>query len=184
METYQSRLLLMGIPVVLLSGLVQEGAKLLPPVVYWWYRGRKIDPKMGLSIGAMAGVGFGVFEAQWIHNTIFAGGWNWGWVELYGVVALAGFWERFFTVAFHTASCALAGWGLAKGWGWQFYLLVSFVHFLLNYSALLAYRGMLTTLQVEILIAVEVLILFGVVLWLRWRRPAVWAEVELPLPEA
>lgn len=184
MESYQSQLLLTGIPVVLLSGLVQEGAKLLPPVVYWWRKGRGIDPKLGLSIGAMAGVGFGIFEAQWLHNTIFAAGWSWEWVELHGVMALAGFWERFFTIAFHTASCALAGWGLAKGWGWQFYLLASLLHFLLNYSALLAHKEILTVLQVEILIAVGVLILFGVVLWLRWRKPAVLAEAELAPPEA
>lgn len=29
-------LLLAGIPTVLLSGLVQEGAKMVPVVVYWW----------------------------------------------------------------------------------------------------------------------------------------------------
>lgn len=171
LETYQSKLLLMGIPVVLLSGLVQEGAKLIPPVLYWLRKGRNIDPKLGLSIGAMAGAGFGVFEAQWIHNTIFAAGWSWEAVQLSGLIALAGFWERFFTIAFHTASCALAGWGLSRGWGWQFYLLVSFLHSLLNYFALLFHREIVTALQIEIIIAVFVVIIFGVVLWLRRRKP-------------
>ncbi len=178
-ETYQSQLLLIGIPVVLLSGLVQEGAKLIPVIAYWWRKGRNIDPKLGLSIGAMAGAGFGIFEAQWLHNTIFASGWSWEMVQLHGVMALAGFWERFFTVAFHTGSCALAGYGLAKGWGWQFYLLVSFLHFLLNYFALFFQKGLLTILQIEIIIAAFVVVIFGVVLWLRWRKSAMLAEPEV-----
>ena len=169
----------MGIPVVLLSGLVQEGAKLLPSVVYWWHKGRNIDPKLGLSIGAMAGAGFGIFEAQWIHNTIFASGWSWEWVELHGVMALAGFWERFFAIAFHIAVCALAGWGLAKGWGWQFYLLVSFLHFLMNYSVLFFHKGIITLLQTQILIAIFAAIIFGVALWLRWRKSVELVESEV-----
>jgi len=179
LETYQSLLLVMGIPVMLLSGLVQEGAKLLSPVVYWWRKGRNIDPKLGLSIGAMAGAGFGVFEAQWLLNTIFGAGWSWDMVELHGVIALAGFWERFFAVAFHIAASALAGWGLAKGWGWQFYLLASFLHFLLNYSTLFLHKGIVTTFQIEIIIAVFATIIFGVVLWLRWRKPAELALSEV-----
>jgi len=68
-------LLLAGIPAILLTGLVQEGSKLVPVVVYWWRSGKNIDPKLGLAIGAVAGMGFGVFEAQWVHNTVFATGW-------------------------------------------------------------------------------------------------------------
>ncbi len=41
-------LLLAGIPAILLSGLVQEGSKLVPIVIYWWRKGRNIDPKLGL----------------------------------------------------------------------------------------------------------------------------------------
>jgi len=183
-ETFETWLFLMAVPLILLSGLIQEGAKLVPVVVYWWRKGRNIDPKLGLSIGAMVGVGFGIFEAQFFHNGIFASGWSWGLVELYGVMALAGFWERFFTIAFHTAASALAGWGLAKGWGWQFYLLVSFFHFLLNYLIVFVQKGMLTSFQAEILIAIGAVAVFGVVLWLRWWRTVVLAEGEVAPPEA
>ena len=62
-EILLSWLLLAGIPQILLSGLVQEGSKLVPIVVYWWRKGRSIDPKLGLAIGAVAGAGFGTFEA-------------------------------------------------------------------------------------------------------------------------
>ena len=171
-------LLLAAIPQILLSGLVQEGSKLLPVVIYWWRKGRNIDPKLGLAIGAVAGVGFGIFEAQWAHNTIFAAGWSWKAVQTIGIVALAPFWERFFVVAFHTASCALAGWGLARGWGWQFYLLASSLHGFLNYSAVVLQSGLITAIQIEIFVAVWAMLVTGGALWLRWRKPA-----ELAIPE-
>jgi RsiW-degrading membrane proteinase PrsW (M82 family) len=172
-------LLLAGIPGILYSGLVQEGSKLVPVVVYWWRKGRNIDPKLGLAIGAVAGLGFGVFEAVWVHNTLFAAGWTWEAVQTGGLVALAPFWERFFTVAFHTASCALAGYGLAKGWGWQFYLIASFLHGFLNYSVILLQSGALTIVGVEIFIAIVVVLVTVGALWLRWRKPAELAEPEI-----
>jgi len=169
-------LLLAGVSSVLLSGLVQEGSKLVPVVIYWWRKGRNIDPKLGLAIGAVSGVGFGIFEAQWVNNVIFASGWSWEAVQANGVVALAGFWERFFVIGCHTASCALAGWGLAKGWGWQFYLLASFLHAFLNYSALLLQAGLVSAVQAELLIAAWTLLVTGGALWLRERKLAPVAE--------
>jgi len=171
-EVLMRWLLLAAIPGILLSGLVQEGSKLVPVVVYWWRKGRRIDPKLGLAIGAVAGLGLGVFEAVWVHNTIFASGWIWETVQTSGFMALAGFWERFFTVAFHTAVSALAGYGLARGWGWQFYLLAAFLHGLLNYSVVLLQSGALTLVGVEIFVAVWAMLVTGGVLWLRWRKPA------------
>ncbi len=175
-EVLMSWLLLAGIPQILLSGLVQEGAKLVPVVAWWWRKGRSISPRMGLAIGAVAGAGFGAFEAQWVHNLILASGWSWEAVQTGGILALSGFGERFFVVAFHTASCALAGWGLAKGWGWQFYLIASFLHGLLNYSAVLMHTGLFTILQLEIYLAVIAVLVTAAVLWLRWRKEAAVAE--------
>ena len=177
-EVLMHWLLLAGMPGMLLSGLVQEGSKLVPVVIYWWRKGRSIDPKLGLVIGAVAGAGFGVFEAVWVHNTIFATGWSWDMVQTGGIMALAGFWERFFTVAFHIAASALAGYGLAKGWGWQFYLLVSFLHAFLNYSIVFLQAGVMIPLQVEIFVAAWAMLVTYGALWLRWRKPAVVAEVE------
>ncbi len=165
-------LLLAGIPQILLSGLVQEGSKLVPVVIYWWRKGRSIDPKMGLIIGAVAGLGFGVFEAVWVHNLIFASGWSWGAVQTNGLIALAGFWERFFAVAFHIAASALAGYGLAKGWGWQFYLIASGLHALLNYSVVLLAFGLFDTVGLEIYAAVVAVLVAAGALWLRWKQPA------------
>jgi RsiW-degrading membrane proteinase PrsW (M82 family) len=163
-------LLLAGIPTILLSGLVQEGSKLVPVVFYWQCKGRSITPRMGLIIGAVAGLGFGVFEAVWVHNIILSSGWSWAAVQSSGVTALAGFWERFFAVAFHIAASALAGYGLAKGWGWQFYLFAAGLHALLNYGVVLGTLGYLGTIGLEVYVAVVTALVTAFVLWLRWRK--------------
>jgi len=171
-------ILLAGIPQILLSGLVQEGSKLVPVVAYWWRSGKNIDPKLGLAIGAVAGAGFAIFEAQWAHNLIFASGVTWEAVQTGGFMALlySGFWERFFTVAAHIAFSALAGYGLARGWGWQFYLIASFLHGLLNYSVVLLRAGLFTTLHAEIYIAVIAVLVTAWALWLRWRKRTATTE--------
>jgi RsiW-degrading membrane proteinase PrsW (M82 family) len=175
-------ILLAGIPQILLGGLVQEGSKLVPVVVYWWRSGKNIDPKLGLAIGAVAGAGFGIFETQWALNAIFATGWTWSAVQTGGFMALLGFWERFFTIAAHIAFSALAGYGLAKGWGWQFYLIASVLHGLLNYSVVLYQAGLFTVVHAEIYIAVLAVLVTAWALWLRWRKTAATAEPEIPTP--
>ena len=169
-ELLMSWLLLAGIPQILLSGLVQEGSKLVPVVLWWLGEEKNLDVKTGLMVGAVAGFGFGVFEAIWAHNSIFAAGWTWEAVQIGGYMALAGFWERFFAVAFHIASCALAGWGLARGWGWQFYLLAAFLHSLLNYSVVLLQTGLFTIVHLEIYAAVVAVLVTAGALRLRWRK--------------
>ena len=178
-EILMSWLMLAAIPQILLSGLVQEGSKLAPVVIYWWRKGRNIDPKLGLAIGAVAGAGLGVFEAVWVHNNIFAAGWSWEAVQTGGIMALAGFWERFFAVAFHIAASALAGYGLAKGWGWQFYLLAAFLHAFLNYSVVLLQSGLITIIQLEIFAAVWAVLVTAGALWLRWKKSDELAEPEV-----
>jgi RsiW-degrading membrane proteinase PrsW (M82 family) len=165
------RLMIAGIPIILLSGLVQEGSKLLPVVIYWWRKGRNIDPGLGLALGAVAGLGFGVFEAVWVHNSVFISGWSWESAGVYGgLLAMLPFLERFFTVAFHTAASAIAGWGLARGWGWQFYLIASLAHAVMNYSVILFQTGVLDQIQIEIIVAVFSLMVTAAALWLRYRK--------------
>jgi len=163
-------ILLTAIPQVLLSGFIQEGAKLVPVAVWWWRKGRSIAPRMGLVIGGVSGLGLGVFEALWAHNRVFLAGWSWEIVQAQGMMALAPFWERFFTVAIHIGLSALAGYGLARGWGWQFYLLAASLHTLINYSAVLLVAEVFDVGQVEIYAAVMAVLVTGGVLWLRWRK--------------
>ena len=171
-DSYLSLILLVAVPGILLTGLVQEGAKLVPVVVYWWRKGRKIDPKLGLAIGAVAGLGLGLFEAVWAHNNIFISGWGWEAVQSGGLLELGAFWERFFTIAAHTAFSAIAGWGLAKGWGWQFYLLAAGLHAFLNYSVVLLYAGYFDVIALEIQVAVIAAVVTAAALWLRWGEPS------------
>lgn len=165
---YQNRVFLTRIPVVLLGGLVQEGVKLFPIVVYWLGRRRKVTPKVGLAIGAMVGTGFGVCEAQWVLNVQISYGFSWTWVSKYGFLGILPFWDRFFAISFGIATGALSGYGLAKGKAWQFYLLASFLHFLTIYFTLLFSVGKVTVVQIEIINAVFAMMIFGGVLWMRW----------------
>jgi len=177
-EYVMSRILLFGIPQILLSGLVQEGAKMVPLVWYWRREGKSLDPKLGMAIGAAAGAAFGIFEAQWAHNTIFASVNVWENLQAGNFMVLLGFSERFFVVAAHTAFSALAGYGLARGRGWQFYLIASGLHALLNYGAVLLMVGVFTTIQLEIYVAVLALSVSAWALWLRWRRTVVTSASE------
>jgi RsiW-degrading membrane proteinase PrsW (M82 family) len=154
----------------LLSGLVQEGAKMVPMVFWWWRSGRSIDPRLGLAIGAVAGAGFGIFEAFWVHGVVLGSGWTIDVVSQYGFQGISPFWERFMTVAFHIAASSLAGYGLAKGLGWQFYLIAAGIHSLLNYGVLPYSKGYFNVNQVEIYVTVMALLVTLVVMWLRWRK--------------
>lgn len=120
---------LLGVlPVLLISALIQEGAKMVPAVTYWQMEKRKISPVLGLQIGAVAGAGFGILEAMWTYNALFASGWTFEIVQINGPTELFVFWESLFIVAMHVTAGALTGYGLAKGWGWLFYLLASLMH--------------------------------------------------------
>lgn len=166
-------ILLASIPQILVSGLVQEGAKLIPMVIWWIRKKTEVVPTMGLIVGAIAGAGLGIFEAVWAHNTVFASGWTWQIVGDQGLIALIPFWERLSAVAFHIAVSALAGYGLAKGWGWQFYLIASVSHALMNYGIALLQSGVLTVVQMEIYASVIAAMITGIALWLRWRESSV-----------
>lgn len=162
-------LLLAGVPSVLISGLVQEGAKLVPTVLYWLANHRKLDLRTGLIAGALAGAGFGVFEAVWVHNSTFAAGFTWQTVQAHGFIALLGFVERFFAVGFHIAVSALAGYGLARGWGWRFYLIAAFLHGATNYGVVLMQKRLLGTTAVEIYIGAFAVATTAIALLLRWK---------------
>ena len=163
--------LLIAFPLVLLSGLVQEAAKLVPTLVYWWRSKRSLTPKMGLIIGAVSGAGFGVFEAIWVYNQIFVNGVSWSVVDNYAL----GLWERIFSVAFHIAASALTGWGIAKRKGWLFYVIAAFLHGIVNFSVILINDNKLTATQSEIYLTVIALAVTAFALWLRWRK-----EKEIP----
>jgi RsiW-degrading membrane proteinase PrsW (M82 family) len=174
-DTLLTWLLLAMVPGMLLTGLVQEGTKMVPIVVWWRRSGKKIEPKLGLAIGAIAGAGFGIFEAVWVHNRIFAAGWTMQALQTDGFMAVAGFWERFFIVGFHIAISALVGYGLAKGKGWQFYLIAAGLHLLLNFGSVVReyiyYKhGFDALVQIEVFVAVMAVAVTVWALMLRWGK--------------
>ena len=175
--TLEQHMLLAWIPAVLFTGLVQEGLKLVPALIYMRYK-HPISNRDALILGAVAGAGFGIFEAVWIFNTAFAQGFTWAIVQLQGWQALIMFWERFSAVAFHTATTALAIYGWNKGKGWQFYLLVALLHIILDYSAMLLAAQVFTIVQIEIYASLLAVAVLAPALWLRWRRSSQESGVE------
>ncbi len=175
--TLQQHLLLAGIPAMLFTGLVQEGLKLVPPIIYM-RRSRPISNRDALILGAVAGAGFGIFEAVWVLNTVFASGFAWATVQLQEWQALISFWERFSAIGFHTAATALTIYGWNKGKGWQFYLLVALLHIILDYSLILLAAHVLTMVQLEIYASVLAVAVLAPALWLRWRKSSQELGIE------
>ncbi|HEX7364001.1 MAG TPA: hypothetical protein VF366_02415 [Dehalococcoidia bacterium] len=162
---------LISIPSILIFGLVWEGAKLVPVSIYWWRKGKDIDPKFGLLIGAVAGAGFGIILAAWTNNYfMYETSWSWQLVQIEGLTALSGFWESLFILGLNIGSTALAGWGLAKGWGWKFYLIAAAIYLVTNYSTVLINYEFVSANQAQLIISLLALILVGVTLWLRYRE--------------
>lgn len=146
-------LLVVGAVTVLISGLVQEGAKLASVVAYRSLRHVTLDARTGLLLGVIAGAGFGVFEAVWVHNSHFAAGLDWQAIQA-DPFAVLPFVERFLAVGIHIALSAIAGYGLAKGMGWRFLLLAGGLHGVANYVSVLQQAGVLGTAGVELYITV------------------------------
>jgi RsiW-degrading membrane proteinase PrsW (M82 family) len=177
-DLFARGLLFAALPAILISGLVQEAAKMVPLFVYRRRMGGTLEPRQGLLLGAVCGLGLGVFEAFWVNATILGSGWTWSLVNQMGPVALLGFAERFSTVGLHIGLSAVAGWGLAKGKGWQAWLVVSAVHALANYGALLLAAKVMDPAQVEFWVFGWSVLAAGTALWLRWRRVEPVAATE------
>ena len=169
-EQLMRGILFTSLPTIFVSGFVLEGAKLLPVIAYWWSKDKKIDPKFGLIIGAVAGAGFGILGSQSFYNALFASGWTWDAISSLGFTALFPLFDGFLSIAFNIAMTALAGYGLAKGMGWQFYLIVSGVHSLVDYLNKLFQINLLNLVTVETSIAIVAIGSFVVTLWLLNRK--------------
>jgi RsiW-degrading membrane proteinase PrsW (M82 family) len=169
-ETIANWALLASLPSMYLFGLVREGFKLVPVVIYWWRKDKNIEPKLGLAAGAVSGAGFGIIEALWTINYALGSGWSWEKVQLLGVNQLAWAWEGFFILGANVAACALAGWGLAKGRGWQFYLIAALVFVCMNYGTVFVSSNLISAFRLEFIIAAVALLVTGVALWLGERK--------------
>lgn len=167
--TIQRYLLLIALPSLLVASAVQETAKLAMAIVGLRLSGERSDAAAGLPFGAAAGAGFGGFEAFWVFNQVFAVGWSFAMVQLQGPLAALPFVERFFTVPFHVASAALAGYGYATGRPWRYWLLAVALHTVANYAAVMTQAGLLSPIATEVWIGVVAAFTFGGAAWLQRR---------------
>jgi RsiW-degrading membrane proteinase PrsW (M82 family) len=183
---------------VLIAGIVQEAAKIAP--VFFFRQRRKNDftPQLGLIAGAVAGAGFGIFEAVWKLNLILpdigfasslsnstlrvltADGFNYLKYILLGFSPLMGTFGSFYSIVFHIAASALVGYGLAKHRGWQFYLLAVLLNALINFGAFLAYYPRISMTEGIIWVFVPLILVTVFALWLRWHKPRVKPAVSGP----
>jgi len=168
-ETLQKNLLLVGIPLVIVSGLVQEVVKFVIAVIGQRVSNDAKTGRSGLAFGAASGAGFGGMEAFWVFNQIFAAGITLATVQLLGVAALYGFIERIFTVMFHIGAAALSTYGYTTGRPWRYLLLAIGLHSLTNYFVLPLQAGLLSTEIVEGIIAAIAIATIGTALWLNSR---------------
>ncbi len=178
--TIADMMLLWTIPLMLIIGLAQEGAKMIP-MLFW----RVIDnpsTRMGVIIGVAAGAGYGIFEAFYGFNHIFAAGWGWEYVTSGGVEALLPFWLQFWMLACQIGISAIVGYGLVTGRGLGFYFLAAFLHALVAYCNILVAKTIITGNQLGIILAVAGALLMAISLWLRWRKEDDMVALQPPPP--
>lgn len=169
-ETLNSHTLLSGLPSVLVGGLVLEGAKIMPVIMLWKRSGRTLNTLAGLLAGALAGIGFGVIEAQWVCNSLFTAGWSWSSSQAGNLAGFLTFWERLVMVGMQAGLSALVGYGLARGKGWKSYLVAVFIHALASYSTYLLAGGAMSVLLVEVYLTAVTAVLAVVMLSVRWEK--------------
>ena len=138
------------------SGRIKTDTSNHIPSIYW----QSIDPKLGLAIGAVAGVGFGILKAQSILNTSY----------ISGSMNFAQIWEVFLLVAIHISTCAIAGYGMYKGQGGRFYLLAALLFAIMSYIPYLIIAPEISAILVQILLTFWAILVTGVSLWIRWKN--------------
>ena len=164
---YIDLILLVGIPQMLFVGIVEEAAKFVPVLFYWWGNKRSLTPKFGLMLGAVSGAGFGILETINKINMNSVYRWNW----LPQGVGQSGILSSVTSIIFHTASTALLGYGLTKRKAWLYFMIVVLAHGFGDYVSIILQRNnRLTTIQVDLLDGILLLAITIVVLWLRWHK--------------
>jgi uncharacterized membrane protein YhfC len=169
-QTINRYALLVGLPSIIVSGLVQETVKFAIAVAGMRLARVLRSPRGGLAFGAASGAGYGAMEAFWVFNTIFAAGFTWGTVQLGGIQALLGFIERFFAVMFHIGAASLSAYGAATGRPWRYLLLAIGLHALTNYMVLVLRVGALSVNGMEVIVSCIAVATLAAALWLRWSR--------------
>ncbi|MDD5338813.1 MAG: hypothetical protein PHG35_05330 [Dehalococcoidales bacterium] len=167
--TLNDTVLLWSILLVVVIALVQEGAKLIP-MLFWRAGSNKPDVKTWVAIGAIAGAGFGIFEAFNSLAIIFGSGWTWGAVSAAGFTGLLPVWLCFWTVAYHIGITAIIGYGMAKGSGGGYYMLAVLLHAAFAYLNVLVVNGNMSSDLLGVILAIGAAIIIAISYWLSNRK--------------
>ena len=163
-----AEVLMWMLPVVLLAGFLQEGAKMIP--MLFFLRGNdKNDPKMGIVIGAAAGAGFGIFQLFWTYNQAFALGWRYD-----GIESLIPFWLAFWALTLHIGLSSFVGYGITQGKTSKYLSNAGFIQALVAYlpTLLVVITEEVTTTYyiLAVIIPIVVVITMAISYNLRWRK--------------
>lgn len=131
--------LMIGFGVVLISGIVQELLKLAAPALL--VRLRPSLRSRALAYGAAGGAGFGVVEAIKLVALPLAAA---------RTVPVLAIWERAAAIAFHCATGAYLGAGVARGRALEAYIAATLLHGLANFSVILQGYALLDPIGLEI----------------------------------
>jgi hypothetical protein len=160
--------LITGVVMAIISGLIVQGVLLIPVLYYRLNKPDEFKPRFGLMVGALSGAIFGMVQAYMLFSKF---------VEI-GIVSISqanplsllAFYETFIGIALYAGATALVGFGLAKGKGWQAFLIFAGVNAIYDYVSLLLAAKALSLLVTEIIIAVLALGCIGLALWLYWKK--------------
>ncbi len=152
-----ANLLLLGIPSVALSGIVQETAKLAVTLAALRLAGTMAFQSERIRMGVLAGAGYGAIEA-WILLSpalTFSG--------VGHSLLLLSIFERFVTIAFHLSSTGVLAHLWAKGATRRIVALlaVSTYHGAVNYSILLLQVGILNIALFYALLSAATMAIFA-----------------------
>jgi hypothetical protein len=160
--------LITGLVMAIISGLVLQGVLLVPVFYYWLNRQGEFNPRYALMVGALSGAIFGAFQAYNLFSKF---------VEI-GIASIfqanpityLAFMDTFFAVAFFAGCTALAAYGLAKGKGWQAYLIFAGVNVVYDYISLLMSAKVIPLWGAEVIVTLMGAAAGGLALWLYWKK--------------
>jgi hypothetical protein len=160
--------LITGFVIAIISALIIQGILLVPVLYYKLNKAGEFTPRFGLMVGALAGAVLGMIQAYMLFGKLVEIGI--GSVLAANPLTYLAFFERFLGVALFAGTTALVGYGLAKGKGWQAYLIMSAVHFVYTYCSLLLAAKVLNLPATEVILSLLSLAAIGLALWLYWKK--------------
>lgn len=159
--------LITGILLAIIFGLTVQGALFIPVFYYRLNRLDEFTPRFGLMVGALSGAVFGMMLSFSLFSKFVEIGIA---TALSHPVSYLSFVERFFAVALFAGTTALCGYGLAKGKGWQAYLIFAGVLCVYQYISLLMSAKMFDLWATEIIMTLLSAAAAGLALWLYWKK--------------